>query len=671
MVVAGGSCTSSMCIAILFLYKFINNPLPEVPPLHFCDHWTAPLLTDQCQENAVSLFHFSTSISSFDTSNNMDDGRRKLLLNSDPSLYAMLVILLANDIATNPGPYKIKYPCVICDKAAKYGQQAIECENCEAWFHRECLGMNENTYKVLVDHPSYSWSCCNCGMPNFDDSFFTSTSIELSNSFGSLSSISGTIDFDDSLANIETTGTRNPATSSPILSAKQRSMKTRKAHHQQEPLKILHLNCQSVKAKLANFQAILDEEDPDIVVGTESWLNKNIATGEIFPSHFNVFRKDRASDSHGGVFIAIKNILIASEEKDLDSNCETLWVSIHVKGRKPMYVGAFYRPETTNTDYLRELDKSLVNIPKSASIWLLGDFNLPDIDWETNSFRAGGRYPACSKTMLEIAEDHNLIQVIDKPTRGNNILDLCFVTHPSFVANKEVIAGISDHDAIFVKAKITPKATRPPRRKIFLYTKADFSAINEKITAFGSKLTEEYVAAIDTEKLWQEFQDVLQSAIDSHIPSKMSSTRYNLPWVDSTVRRSIRKKQRLYNKARKSGSRVAWEKFKHLRRSIDKKIKKAHQQYVHEVIGESLKSENTKPFWSYIKSKKQEVFGISTLLSGDHLVSLASEKAQALNNQFCSVFTKENIDAIPSAVQRNIPDIDKLGYYCEWGAKTA
>ena len=52
------------------------------------------------------------------------------------------------------------------------------------------------------------------------------------------------------------------------------------------------------------------------------------------------------------------------------------------------------------------------------------------------------------------------------------------------IALDAFIAGISDHDAIFVKAKITPKATRPPRRKIFLYTKADFSAINEKITAF-------------------------------------------------------------------------------------------------------------------------------------------------------------------------------------------
>ena len=30
-------------------------------------------------------------------------------------------------------------------------------------------------------------------------------------------------------------------------------------------------------------------EDPDVVIATESWLNNSIASGEVFPSHFNVF----------------------------------------------------------------------------------------------------------------------------------------------------------------------------------------------------------------------------------------------------------------------------------------------------------------------------------------------------------------------------------------------
>ena len=62
----------------------------------------------------------------------------------------------------------------------------------------------------------------------------------------------------------------------------------------------------------------MESETPDVVVGTESWLNKDITTGEIFPSNFQVFRKDRSGgDSHGGVFIAVKDSLIANEEPSL------------------------------------------------------------------------------------------------------------------------------------------------------------------------------------------------------------------------------------------------------------------------------------------------------------------------------------------------------------------
>ena len=69
-------------------------------------------------------------------------------------------------------------------------------------------------------------------------------------------------------------------------------------------LKTLNVNSQSVRAKNAGFRCLVQEEDPDIIVGTESWLNSNITPGEDFPSHYNIFRKDRVkkNDSHSGVF---------------------------------------------------------------------------------------------------------------------------------------------------------------------------------------------------------------------------------------------------------------------------------------------------------------------------------------------------------------------------------
>ena len=69
----------------------------------------------------------------------------------------------------------------------------------------------------------------------------------------------------------------------------------------------------------------------------------------------------------------------------------------------PVYIGAFYRSQKANlyADYVRLLERSIENIPKSASVWILGDFNLLVIDWEKNVFEPGGRfyYPSQSKVM--------------------------------------------------------------------------------------------------------------------------------------------------------------------------------------------------------------------------------------------------------------------------------
>ena len=55
-----------------------------------------------------------------------------------------------------------------------------------------------------------------------------------------------------------------------------------------KPLKILNVNCQSIRSKAASFLLLLDSEVPDNVVGTESWLRSGIASGEIFASLYQV-----------------------------------------------------------------------------------------------------------------------------------------------------------------------------------------------------------------------------------------------------------------------------------------------------------------------------------------------------------------------------------------------
>ena len=154
---------------------------------------------------------------------------------------------------------------------------------------------------------------------------------------------------------------------------------------------------------------MLDSENPDVVVGTESWLNSTIASGEVFPSNYNVFCKDGISQGGGGVFIAVKNNLIVSVDKDLQTDCELIWITICVTGLSPIYI-------RLTSIMPRNLIKSLTKIPPNASVWLLGDFNLPDVDWESVAFKPSGQYPAISKHMIDTFNDHNLHQLVREPT---------------------------------------------------------------------------------------------------------------------------------------------------------------------------------------------------------------------------------------------------------------
>ena len=235
------------------------------------------------------------------------------------------------------------------------------------------------------------------------------------------------------------------------------------------------------------------------------------------------------------------------------TDCELKWISIHVKGIAPVYIEAFYRSQKTDNDYMRLLESSIEKIPGHASIWLLGDFNLPDVDWASNSFLPGGRYAGPSKIMIDIAHDHNLHQAVIQPTREQSILDLCFTNNPGFICRTNVKAGISDHDFVTVEATIKPKIFKKPKRKIFIYAKAHYSNISKDLNELNCRLTGDVYENSNDDEMWTIFTHTMLKSMDKNIPHKTSSSKSSLPWVNASIKRSIRKKRKLYNRARQTG----------------------------------------------------------------------------------------------------------------------
>ena len=129
------------------------------------------------------------------------------------------------------------------------------------------------------------------------------------------------------------------------------------------------------------------------------------------------------------------------------------------------------------------------------------------------------------------------------------------------------------------------------------------------------------------------------------------------------MKRLHKRKQRAYNQYSKNRDEASYEKFRAARKTTFRETRSAYRKYVNEVV-----SDSPKKFWSFVKNLKVDTIGIPTLKKDGKLESDNKAKAEILNDQFKSVFTKEN-PQLPSLPELNTPTMPDIIISVEGVAK--
>ena len=408
-------------------------------------------------------------------------------------------------------------------------------------------------------------------------------------------------------------------------------------------MKLSIVNFCSVTNKQTQLEAFLFSNDIDILVGTESHLDDTISNSEILPNNFCTYRKDRNSNG-GGVFISVKNT-IPSFEIDTDTTIEIVWTYLNVGKSSDMIVGSFYCPPHSPDTTLEELRSSLVYIKQkypNAFVILGGDFNCPGVDWHHGTLTESYVSRHFRQQLLTLSQDAHMSQLVTFPTRAQNTLDLLFTTHPDSILSCYPAPGLSDHDAVLATIKTPNCRAKKPPRTIYLYKSADWDTIKEDLCNLSHTFFElNNQSPQSLEENWTFFIQNLQQIVNDNTPTKTSTTKTHLPWMTSTLKRLIRKKQRVYNRARRYHRDTDWSEYKSLQKEVNFKLKHQHKSYVTNLISST---NNKKSLWHYLKGRKQENNGIGALIhpQSGHVITDPIEKATVLNNQFKSVFTADD-----------------------------
>ena len=409
---------------------------------------------------------------------------------------------------------------------------------------------------------------------------------------------------------------------------------------------------------------MIDYTNPDAILLQETKLNKEILSSEFMPSGYNIFRKDRVNqDGGGGVLVAVRSCYPAVDV-EIKADCELVWVTVSMKNKRKIHLGSFYRPPSAGPEPLDQLDSALRNLHSTtknpnSTVILGGDFNCGHINWDTNTITEGCASRSTHEKLLDVISDHHLTQMQREPTRLDNILDLYCTNKPGLVKYYTTIPGLSDHEAIIVDSDLKPEYTKKTPRKVYSYSKADWTSIKQEMNDFTTGYLES-LPSLSVEDGWSMFKTKLQSTIDKYIPSRMTSSRQHLPWITPTIRRMVKKKQRLYNRAKKSGRTKHWDMFHCLKRDTRKALRNAHNKYLTNIFTTSFEENNTNIFWRYVKAQRQDSTGVGPLKRDGQLHSRSKEKAEILSDQFKSVFTHDDGSVIPQLEGHAYPSIGHL-----------
>ena len=409
-------------------------------------------------------------------------------------------------------------------------------------------------------------------------------------------------------------------------------------------LKIAHLNCLSLMKHIDELRSIVTQSDIDIMTLSETHLCSSIDDNEVSIPGYTCLRRDRNRNG-GGVAMYIKNdlIFLRKDEFCQNMNLEIIVVEIKLEKQKPFLVICWYRPPNSKLETFSAFENVIQNIDDmQLPYYILGDMNC-DVSNKC--------MPWHTKRLIDIMECYNCTQVINDYTRvtrnSSTTVDLIFSNSKSKISKSCVVeVSMSDHYMIYCvlgKPSCNDNGSHKYKRGRSL-KKFDEEAFRKDMNDIDF---DPLYQIEDPEAACSAFFSLIIPIVDKHAPLRNTRIKQKeSPWMTTDILQSIRKRDRLKLKAKKSKSLVDWEKYKKARNNVTNNIRQAKRNFISTNIESAVG--DVKKVWKtlrYLAPEKKADNGASSIKINDSYVH-----GQEMSNAFNEYFSK-----IGKTLHKNFP----------------
>ena len=325
--------------------------------------------------------------------------------------------------------------------------------------------------------------------------------------------------------------------------------------------------------------------------------------------------------------LAVNNTL---PSKILPSPYNLELVAVKIYSKYSFILCLIYNPPNSDLSYFFNLLDYLNNLlALNNKIILLGDFNLPDINWESLT----GQFVS-SNLFCDIVFKFNLSQFVNLPTHiHGNILDLILSNDSDLVKNIIIHSTqynhlVSDHYMITFSIPCNPPSkSKASSHYVLNFSKADWNGLSSYLLDYD--FSPLYVL-IEPDAIWSFLKQIITSSSHLLIPKIKINTSKGPKWFSSDIRHDlncIHTLRRMFKKLPTSSNHL---KLTQAESHLQAKMLLAKSNYEFELVRAFTNKESCK-IYNYIRSLSRHNMLPPTMYLNSIPSIADSEKASLFN----------------------------------------
>ena len=344
----------------------------------------------------------------------------------------------------------------------------------------------------------------------------------------------------------------------------------------------------------------------------------------------------------GGVSLYIDESMEYIVREDLclmNNTVESLFIEIDkdtINKKMNCIVGVIYRPPDTDVKLFNEKMNEILSCIKTEKklAYLLGDFNLNLLSIDKHKD---------TQDFIDSMYSFSMFPCITKPTRVTSrsatLIDNLFVND---VLNEDVLSGIlysdiSDHFPVFYidYTCIRPSKPRTFKKRIYSQTNIDTFSRALESNDWSKVLTSE-----DPQEAYTCFHNIFTDIYNKCFPLRTFRDGYKnrKPWLTEGLKQSIKIKNRMYKRHKKTQNREHEEEYKKYKNKLNNLLTKAERDHYQSLLENN--QNNMKKSWKILKeviNKKKTTSSCSRFIVNNSITTDRKTIADSFNSFFVDI----------------------------------